>query len=333
MSLLHQVLQQIDDRGALQDPLQPVPATMVPVAAVARFSPVLLVLGAILLLALLLFAGWPKPVPVPETVPVAAAVVSAEPVDLSSESFDSPSEPVEEPPADAVDLMVAVTETNAADRLVSPASAAADITPENAVANQQETAQASVIADDVRPVVPANNVEPDEYLNNVTPVPASAPAPAMVIRTGAEARQWYQQALIAVRQQRWDDAQQAITQALRTDPRDEYAALQLRVYLQQQRGEDFLRYYRQERQRQAPAWLSVAAPGLHLLGFYADAAVAYRQLLAQQNRPQWALALAAALWDDGQRIQAQAVLQSIQPARLSAEQQAWVTHILSEPST
>src|SRR5690606_12855717 len=99
--------------------------------------------------ALLLFAGWPKPAPVSETVPVAAAVVSTESVDLSSESFDSPSEPVEETPADAVDLMVAVTETNAADRLVSPASAAADIPPANTVANQHETAQASVIADDV----------------------------------------------------------------------------------------------------------------------------------------------------------------------------------------
>ncbi len=333
MSLLHQVLQQIDDRGALQDPLQPVPATMVPVAAVARFSPVLLVLGAILLLALLLFAGWPKPAPVSETVPVAAAVVSTEPVDLSSELVDLSYEPVEGPTADAVNLMVAVTETHVADRLVTPANFAADTPPANTVANQHETAQASVIADDAVPAVTAKTTAPDKRVNDVTSVPAPSSTPAMVIRTGAEARQWYQQALIAVRQQRWEDAQQAITQALRTDPRDEYAALQLRVYLQQQRSDDFLRYYRQERQRQAPAWLSVAAPGLHLLGFYADAAVAYRQLLAQQNRPQWALALAAALWDDGQRIQAQAVLQSIQPARLSAEQQAWVTHILSEPPT
>ena len=172
----------------------------------------------------------------------------------------------------------------------------------------------------------------------VTPQPVAVVAPAepeppLIIRTGAEARQWYQQALAAARQQRWDEANRAIEQALRLDNQDDYAALQLRIWLQQQRRDDFIRYYRQEQSRTAISWLAVAAPGLHLLGFVPEAIAAYEQLLQQQPQPQWSLALASALRDNGQPQRARAILQRVPTAQLTPAQQRWIEQILSEPQS
>ena len=320
MSLLHQVLRDIDERRGL-DAAQQQPATATQHSwPVTRYGSPWLLMPVLLMCGALIFQMWPQR----EQLPVAPLVVAdlPESVTLSNTFAAGTTLPAENPMADDT---VAVIPSAADDALSaapamheSPATEVSDSAPVTVTHTLNQEA-APMMAVTVMDEVRAEDV-PD-------------PAPALVIRRGAEARQWYQNALLAARNEYWREAGHAIEQALLLDSRDEYAALQLRIYLQQQETGNFIRYYRQESQRNTIGWLMVAAPGLHLLGFYDDAAGAYQRLLQQQNQPQWVLALAAALRDGGQLPQAQAVLQSLPLQRLSAEQQAWVKHILNEPQS
>lgn len=307
MSLLHQVLRDIDQRrsdAAAQ--LPPVLRDAVPaVEARARKPRWLLLVALMPVLALLWVAQPQRLLPIEDGVVVPAAETA------SSLVIQPDIQPETQSVTASINEPVPVTVPAA---LPEPA-AEPEPSSEPAVAVIPPAAPPVVTPEPVAVVTPAE------------------PEPPLIIRTGAEARQWYQQALTAARQQRWDDANRTIEQALRLDNQDVYAALQLRIWLQQQRRDDFIRYYRQEQSRTALSWLAVAAPGLHLLGFVPEAIAAYEQLLQQQPQPQWSLALASALRDNGQPQRARAILQRIPTAQLTPAQQRWIEQILSEPQS
>src|SRR5690606_4579813 len=323
MSLLHQVLRDIDQRrgdaAAQLPPLLRETAAAPP--ATARSSWWLLLAALVPVLALIWVAQPQRLLPAAEPVsaPVMPPVLDPEVQEIAEPTTESTTEPATatEPPALPVSQPVAAATTTIATN-AEPVPAEPEPGSEPALAVIPPAAPATVTPE---PAPAAALVAPAE------------PQPPLIIRTGAEARQWYQQALAAARQQRWDEANRTIEQALRLDNQDDYAALQLRIWLQQQRRDDFIRYYRQEQSRTALSWLAVAAPGLHLLGFVPEAIAAYEQLLQQQPQPQWSLALASALRDNGQPQRARAILQRIPTAQLTPAQQRWIEQILSEPQS
>jgi len=321
MSLLHQVLRDIDQRrgdaAAQLPPLLRETAAAPP--ATARSSWWLLLAALVPVLALIWVAQPQRLLPAAEPVsaPVMPPVLDPEVQEIAEPTTESTTESATatEPPALPVSQPVAAATTTIA-------------TNAEPVPTEPEPGSEPALAV-IPPAAPAP-VTP-EPAPAVTVVAPAEPEPPLIIRTGAEARQWYQQALAAARQQRWDEANRAIEQALRLDNQDDYAALQLRIWLQQQRRDDFIRYYQQEQRRTALSWLTVAAPGLHLLGFVPEAIGAYEQLLMQQPHPQWSLALAAALRDNGEPQRARAILQRVPRAQLNPAQQRWTEQILSEP--
>ena len=313
MSLLHQVLRDIDQRRS--DAAAQLPPSLrdaVPaVASPSRQSLWLLPVALVPVLALIWVAQPQRLLPVEDAVVVVPVAETA-----SSAAVQPDIQPDIPPETQAVTAFI-----NEPVPVTLPATR-----PEPPAAEPEPASE------------PAVAVIPPAAPPVVTPQPVAVVAPAepeppLIIRTGAEARQWYQQALAAARQQRWDEANRAIEQALRLDNQDDYAALQLRIWLQQQRRDDFIRYYRQEQSRTAISWLAVAAPGLHLLGFVPEAIAAYEQLLQQQPQPQWSLALASALRDNGQPQRARAILQRVPTAQLTPAQQRWIEQILSEPQS
>ena len=310
MSLLHQVLRDIDQRrsdAAAQLPpslREAVPA----VASPSRQSLWLLPVALVPVLALIWVAQ-------PQRLLLVEDAVVVVPV---AETASSPAVQPDIPP----ETQAVTASTNEPVPVTLPAAR-----PEPPAAEPEPASKPAVAV--ILPAAPP--VVTPEPAPSVAVVAPAEPEPPLIIRTGAEARQWYQQALAAARQQRWDEANRAIEQALRLDNQDDYAALQLRIWLQQQRRDDFIRYYQQEQRRTALSWLTVAAPGLHLLGFVPEAIGAYEQLLMQQPHPQWSLALAAALRDNGEPQRARAILQRVPRAQLNQAQQRWTEQILSEP--
>src|SRR5690606_26383084 len=321
MSLLHQVLRDIDKRRGVAAAQRPtlLRETAAAPLATARSSWWLLLVALVPVLALIWVAQPQRLLPAVEPVsaPVMQPVLEPEVQEIAEPTTESTTESATatEPPALPVSQSVAAATTTIA-TIAEPVPAEPEPGSEPALAV-------------IPPAAPAT----PEPAPAVTVVAPAEPEPPLIIRTGAEARQWYQQALAAARQQRWDEANRTIEQALRLDNQDDYAALQLRIWLQQQRRDDFIRYYQQEQRRTALSWLAVAAPGLHLLGFVPEAIAAYEQLLQQQPQPQWSLALASALRDNGQPQRARAILQRVPTAQLTPAQQRWIEQILSEPQS
>lgn len=124
----------------------------------------------------------------------------------------------------------------------------------------------------------------------------------------------------------FQQADEVLEQALAIEPRIAYLALKLRLFLEQKNADGFIQFYRQHNGTDSGEWLTVAAPGLHMLGFYQEAAAAYERLIHQQpSVVSWPMAMSLALTDAGERERAKLVLAWL-PERysLNPAQRQWV---------
>jgi tetratricopeptide (TPR) repeat protein len=310
MSLLHQVLQDIDKRDAVQPVLPPslqldheTPAAAYFPAQLRfrRYQPVfwllLILIPVFFYLSERLTENGPEKVITEAAVP--AAIQSADIPENADIPADSNTENTQ--PAAAEEITAVITSNN-------EIRAGA----QNTFAEETQP-QPSVLTTAEKPV--KEKAEPT----------ASASA-ASVVRSDQEAQQHYLQALDDLASQQFSMALEHINQALVLAEREDYLAIKLRIYLEQKEREQFLQFYAQHASVLHSYWLAVAAPGLHLFGRYDDAVRVYQQLiLAQPDVVNWPLALAQALHSAGRNQQARSVLESLyEQNRLTPDQQRWV---------
>jgi len=110
---------------------------------------------------------------------------------------------------------------------------------------------------------------------------------------------------------------------------------QLRIYLEQKRFEDFLGFYQQNQHQTSVAWLSTAAPGLHMIGSYQPAISSYQKLIAEQPAvSNWPIAMALALEQSQQHQAAEKTLQRLlRQYSLEPQQRVWVEQKLASLSS
>ena len=175
----------------------------------------------------------------------------------------------------------------------------------------------------IKPAVAAAATKNSSAFNTTNTVSESR---SSVVRSGQQAQQYYRQATEYMAVKQFSQALSAVDQALAIEIREDYLAIKLRIYLEQKAQDKFLQLYAQNTSVLHPYWLAVAAPGLHLFGRFEDAARVYQQLiLLQPEVVNWPLALAQALQSAGRTQQARSVLEGLyQQNRLTPAQQRWV---------
>ncbi|MCT7360460.1 tetratricopeptide repeat protein [Thalassolituus pacificus] len=175
----------------------------------------------------------------------------------------------------------------------------------------------------IKPEVDAAATKNSSAFNTTNTVSESR---SSVVRSGQQAQQYYRQATEYMAVKQFSQALSAVDQALAIEIREDYLAIKLRIYLEQKAQDKFLQLYAQNTSVLHPYWLAVAAPGLHLFGRLEDAARVYQQLiLLQPEVVNWPLALAQALQSAGRTQQARSVLEGLyQQNRLTPAQQRWV---------
>ncbi len=214
----------------------------------------------------------------------------------------------------------------------APEAAADPITVETvaaepvAVQRVAEKTQSSIRAletQKIKPAVAAAATKNSSAFNTTNTISESR---SSVVRSGQQAQQYYRQATEYMAVKQFSQALSAVDQALAIEIREDYLAIKLRIYLEQKAQDKFLQLYAQNTSVLHPYWLAVAAPGLHLFGRFDDAARVYQQLiLLQPEVVNWPLALAQALQSAGRTQQARSVLEGLyQQNRLTPAQQRWV---------
>lgn len=304
MSLLHQVLQDIDKRDAVQPAL---PSSLqldyeTPAAACfpaqfrfRRYQSVSWLL--LILIPVFFYLSVPQTENIPEkAVTEVAAPAAIQSADIPADSITENTQPV---PAENLTAVVAANDE------IKPLTL-------------------NTLPEEAQPL-PAALTDAGKAENEKTEVHSST-STASVVRTDQEAQQHYLQALDDLAVQQFSMALEHINQALALAGREDYLAIKLRIFLEQKEREQFLQFYAQHASVLHAYWLAVAAPGLHLFGRYDDAVRVYQQLiLAQPDVVNWPLALAQALHSAGRNQQARSVLESLsQQNRLNAEQKRWV---------
>lgn len=296
MSLLHQVLQDIDQR-------QPAPAALPDAFLVSNPAPNRMIWWLIPLLLVLVAVGiwfiWPMP-EAAQATPASTTI-----------SMPSPAGQTE------TSRPVVVAETTPA------ATTSPTTTP--------ITTPAAVVVTPAVPVTAQNSAYPSPSVRASEPVrikkEQANEAPSLAIsRVGDPAREDYLTALDALKNNQTGSALEAINRALQQQEKPSYLSLKLRILLEQKNSKDFLNFYNQHAQESDAGWLAVAAPGLHMLGYPQLAVGPYQQLIVlQPGVVNWPLALSAAWEEQNKPVPARAVLKNVlQHYRLSAEQQQWV---------
>ncbi len=283
MSLLHQVLQDIDKRDAVQPALPPslqldheVPAAAYfPVQLrFRRYQPVF----------------WLLLILIPVFVYLSERLTEDRPENVITESAREPATAsAEEQRSDTL------AETNTAD---TQTSAVKDITAVVSANDKVKAVGLNVFQEDSQPqpsaLITAEKPEKEKA------EPTASVSAASVMPSDREAQQYYFQALDDLARQQFSMALEHINQALVLAEREDYLAIKLRIYLEQKERDKFLQFYAQHASVLHSYWLAVAAPGLHLFGRYDDAVRVYQQLiLAQPDVVNWPLALAQALRSAG----------------------------------
>lgn len=296
MSLLHQVLRDIDQREP-QAPLIPLLFKHSASAPRGGADRVFAFFAVLTLLAAVFWFAWHA-----TQHPAEASVVSAPAVITGQKTEISP------PAAETVQQTV-------------PASSGLPV----ATVVKNVTEKTETLAD-IPVAQPALTVphqpEPVAGTHQVKPFVTTA----AVVRRTDESRTAYRAALTALQKKDTAQALDNINAALASDGRDEYRTLKLRILLEQGDAAAFTRFYQQHDSISDAGWLAVAAPGLHMLGHPELAVVPYQNLIVRQPAvANWPLALASAWEAQGKPLPARSVLENtLTHYALTSAQRQWV---------
>ena len=336
MSLLHQVLQDIDRREARSLAL-PGQLSLPAEAAERRyFMPALLSLAVLTAAGLWLFVDQQNSSVVQPSV--RAAVLAADKITTAEKAA-----PLITPDVSYIALVSMPERPLAAINSEAEKPAQIQAAEVNEPVVQEDEVRTVELSPAVMPVQVAEQnsavikqpaaTQPPGQEKNVAEKKASTveqhqtTAPAVSVQRSETAAQLaYREALDASRQGRFALALNRIDRAIAADPQAAYLALRLRILLEQKNADAFIAFFREHQQLQDVQWLSVAAPGLHMLGQAAMAIPPYQQLVVSEpDEVKWPLALASA-WEAEQKpAPARAVLVNVlKHYPLTRSQQQWV---------
>lgn len=312
MSLLHQVLQDIDQRTDKRVPLPE--ALMIDNGeSEKRWQPITFTLFLAALALLLVWNSADSPDSVYTENLVAPITTMNKQSAGSAVLSESP---------DALSVTLPDTKT----REVAVAAKTA------AVPTEDEPVSVTSVSVTSAPVAP-ESASPDSKTQIKTPAlaaieePRTLPATVVVERKDDSAQVQYLAALNALKLKQYPQALTAIDAALSLSEQPLYQAVKLRIFLEQRNASAFIQYYQQHSDINHVRWLSVAGPGLHILKHPQLAVTPYQQLIvAQPEVVNWPLALASAWEEQGQTAPAAAVLKNvIAHYQLTPQQRAWVS--------
>jgi len=327
MSLIHQVLQDLDGHREAQD------GAVVGYAEDddnhgLRIWPAVLVS----LLAAGLVFHFSEYLKGSVTVVDSAAlpVLPTEPVDYLSQSADVAVE-VPKAPVAPMDVLLAEPVEILLDVAPDPAEVSLLSTPVTSQSDRKGYALPVMTEPPVtRAPTKISSVSQTSSATSVasTGVSTGASTVASVTRSRS-AQTIYQRAVADYQAGDWRSALVRLT-AMNEGKGPSHLALQARIYLEQGMRREFMQLHRQHAATRAGVWLSTVAPGLHVFGEFAAAAEEYARLMVlEPNNSQWGLARIQAHIDAGQMTQARNQLTLVNDRyTLTPDQQVWVNYQL-----
>lgn len=156
----------------------------------------------------------------------------------------------------------------------------------------------------------------------------SSSARVSVIQNSNAPSDHYKKALASYKAGDYNNTLRLLNQALIRSSAPEYLTLKARVYIDQGDIDQFLDIYRTNSNLDDPDWLKVVAPGLHIFRLYPQAASQYEKLIRlYPSQVNWSMARFQALKDSGDYNAARSELSRMQSSyTLSADQQEWVSY-------
>lgn len=154
----------------------------------------------------------------------------------------------------------------------------------------------------------------------------STPMASITRRTSAE--DYYVKAIAHYRNGDWQSSLAELAHASNISADIDYQAMKARIFLEQGMRDQFVAVYESHASNRNVDWLSVIAPGLHMFGFYSEAVEQYQHLSEVQPRNvAWSIAKTQALIDAGMTSQAEIVLRHIEENYALNEQQlSWLRY-------
>ena len=306
MSLLHQVLRDIDQRES-QAPLIPSLFKYSASAPRGGADRVFAFFAVFTLLAAVFWFAWHATQhPADDAVIAVPAVIAVQP----KESIQSTPEAVlQSVPAGGVLPVTAEVKNTPSTLPITPAPVADIPAPRPPLSVQHQ------------PAAPVRVQRERLVMSDKAVVTSSA-----VVRRSDKSTVAYRAALTALQKKDTAQALDNINAALASDGRDEYRTLKLRILLEQGDAAAFTRFYQQHDSISDAGWLAVAAPGLHMLGHPELAVVPYQNLIVRQPAvANWPLALASAWEAQGKPLPARSVLENtLTHYVLTSAQRQWV---------
>jgi len=327
MSLLHQVLKDIDQRTEPVTVAVPSLQLHAPSSVFSGWLPVGVLLTALTMIGWFFWSANDGQNSALSVAEYAAPRVAAEDRATSAALVQPP---VTHPSLTQVSLVqptlasVVTATAEKPDQTVKAAehpSAVADVPRATPVALHQvkEDSPSASVATQPQPAAENKTIQ--------AAATVSSPATGVIVeRRQDNAHTAYVGALNALKNKHYAQALSQIEQALATDKNPAYQALKLRIFLEEKNSDQFIAYFRQHADNRHEHWLAVAAPGLHMLGHPELAVAPYQQLIVLQPEVvNWPLALASAWEDQTKPAPAVAVLKNvIAHYRLTPSQKQWV---------
>ena len=157
----------------------------------------------------------------------------------------------------------------------------------------------------------------------------------LISQRDQQSHQQYTYMLTLMRQKQWTKAGGIAEDLLQSDGldpslRQKLLHNKLRILLEEKQFDQFLSFYNQHQGTDSIGWLSTAAPGLHMMAAYPEAAASYQRLIDKQPTVvNWPIALALVLEQQGQQQQAQNLFSDILASySLQDGQRRWVENKL-----
>lgn len=153
-----------------------------------------------------------------------------------------------------------------------------------------------------------------------------SPTASVIRRTSAE--DYYVKAIAYYRNGDWQASLLELENASKLSGVIDYQAMKARIFLEQGLRDDFYAVYQSNSENRNISWLSVIAPGLHMFGLYSDAVDQYSRLSSlQPGNVEWPIAKTQALVDAGMVSQAKSELQHIEENySLNDQQSSWLRY-------
>ena len=263
----------------------------------------------------------------------ALPVLPTEPVDYLSQSADVAVE-VPQAPVAPMDVLLAEQVEILLDVAPDPAEVSLLSTPVTSQSDRKGDAlpvmtqpPVTRVSTNSRSVSQASSAASTSS-SATTGVSKGASTVASVTRSRS-AQTIYQRAVADYQAGDWRSALVRLT-AMNEGKGPSHLALQARIYLEQSMRREFMQLHRQHAATRAGVWLSTVAPGLHVFGEFAAAAEEYARLMVlEPNNSQWGLARIQAHIDAGQMTQARNQLTLVNDRyTLTPDQQVWVNYQL-----